>query len=440
MIVALVHDLFVILAAGLISGVVAKRLGSSMLVGYLLAGAVIGQGGLGLIGGTEGVEEIEYLARAGALLLLFAIGTEFSLEELLRLSRYFVVGGSLQMVLVAVPVAVTCMTCTLLDLSWQTSLLIAMATALSSTVLVFRALAEWGETASPPGRRAIGILLFQDVALVPLMLLIPLLTEGGGQRSGWAYLQLAFNSVLFVSAVLVLRKVFASWVLLLGALAAAFGYNFAEMWLRWFPNWRNTRASLYDRIVGGEGYYTHGPLVPLVSLLILVLLVRHTKVPVRPSRRTGGVVLSLSILLHLVSSLARVNFVSGFAFIGVLTGLVLMLWGWRALRRLWFPIAFLVFMVPLPEISIAQLNFRLKMLASDWGVALANLFGVIVERSGNQVFLEGDKTMVIANVCNGLRTLISVMAFGALYAYVCRLRGGWRLFLFAMSVPIAVVS
>ena len=58
-----------------------------------------------------------------------------------------------------------------MDVPWQTSLLIAAATALSSTVLVFRALSEWGETASPQGRRAIGILLFQDAALVPLMLL-----------------------------------------------------------------------------------------------------------------------------------------------------------------------------------------------------------------------------------------------------------------------------
>lgn len=207
MIVELVYDLFIILAAGLVSGVACRRLGVSMLVGYLLAGAVVGQGGLGLIAGD--VKEIEHLAHAGALLLLFAIGIEFSLEELFRLSRYFAVGGSIQMILVAVPVAIVC---ALFGLSWQTSLLIATATALSSTVLVFRALTEWGETASAQGRRAIGILLFQDVALVPLMLLLPLLTDDAVERPWWAYLLLGLNSVLFVAAVLVLRKVFASWV------------------------------------------------------------------------------------------------------------------------------------------------------------------------------------------------------------------------------------
>jgi len=205
-IVALVYDLFVILTVGLISGIVSKRLGFSMLVGYLLAGAVVGQGGFGLV--AEDAEEIEHLAHAGALLLLFAIGIEFSPEELVRLSRYFFVGGSVQMMLVATPVALACL---LFGVSWRSALLIAVATALSSTVLVFRALAEWGERASPSGRRAIGILLFQDVALVPLMLLVPLLVGKEGGPQVWAYLLLALNSVLFVAAVLVLRKVFARW-------------------------------------------------------------------------------------------------------------------------------------------------------------------------------------------------------------------------------------
>lgn len=207
MVVDLIQDLLIILAAGLISGVVCRQLGLSMLVGYLVAGAVVGQGGLGLI--AEDMEEIEHLARAGALLLLFAIGIEFSLEELGRLSRFFFVGGSIQMFLVAAPVGLACV---LFGVSWKSTLLIAAAIALSSTVLVYRALTEWGETASPQGRRAIGILLFQDVAFVPLMLLVPLLTGREHRLGIWAYLLLALNSVLFVAAVPVLRKVFARWM------------------------------------------------------------------------------------------------------------------------------------------------------------------------------------------------------------------------------------
>jgi len=230
------------------------------------------------------------------------------------------------------------------------------------------------------------------------------------------------------------------WALLALGLAAAYAYNVHEMWRRWFPAWRREGLGLYDRLMEGESYYTHAPLVPLVSLIMAILLIRHTRIPVRGRPLLGGVVLVGSLLVHLLSSLARVNFASGFTLIGVLAGLVLMLWGMAALRRLWFPIAFLFFMVPLPEVSIARFNFNLKMLAADTGVRFANVLGVVAERSGNQVFLQGDKQLVIANVCNGLRTLISLIAFGALYAYVCKLRGVWRGGLFAMSVPVAVVS
>ncbi len=180
--------------------------------------------------------------------------------------------------------------------------------------------------------------------------------------------------------------------------------------------------------------------MPLVSLVIVLLLVRHTKLAVRPRPGLGFAVLGVSLLGHLAASLARVNFASGFSLIGVLAGLVLVLWGAGALRRLWFPLALLAFMVPLPEVTISQMNFRLKLFAADAGVALANLAGIVAEQKGNEVLLLEGKKLVIANVCNGLRTLISLLAFGALYAYVCRLRGGWRLFMFAMSVPVAVVS
>jgi EpsI family protein len=232
-------------------------------------------------------------------------------------------------------------------------------------------------------------------------------------------------------------------ILILSGLVAAYAHTFTEMWIRWFPVWGRAGLGLYDQLVGGESYYTHGPLVPLVSLIVGLLLIRHTRISVRPNRIAGAVVLTASLLMHLAACLARVNFISAFSLIGVLAGLVLLFWGAGALRRLWFPLALLAFMVPLPEVMIANLNLWLKMRAADIGVGVANAIGVLVERSRdrpNEVLLDGNKTLVIANVCNGLRTIISLLAFGALYAYISRLRGLWRLGLFAMSIPVAVVS
>lgn len=236
------------------------------------------------------------------------------------------------------------------------------------------------------------------------------------------------------------RRTVVPWILLILALTAVFSHTFFEMWLRWFPAWGNSRLSLYDRLMEGEGYYTHGPIIPIVSLALIGLLVKILRIPLQPAPALGWTVTLGGIGLHLLASLARVNFVSGFAMVVVLAGIVLLLWGKTAFRRLWFPIVFLLFMVPLPEVFIADINFRLKMLAADWGVRLSHLLGVPVHRTGNIVLLPGDKKLVVANVCNGLRTLISLMAFGALYAYVCRLRGLWRLGLFVMTVPIAVIS
>lgn len=231
-------------------------------------------------------------------------------------------------------------------------------------------------------------------------------------------------------------------MLLLG-LVCNFGFNFFEMWLRWFPAWKRSDLDFYHRLIEGESYYTHGPLILLLCVLMTWLLVRYTKIEIRPCRWAkivGWCGFGAFMFVHLAACLARVNFVSGFALIGMLLSLIVLIWGWRALRRLWFVPVFMAFMVPLPEVTIAQVNFRLKMLAADTGVHLADFLGIVVFRDGNKVFIEGDKVLVIANVCNGLRTIISLLAFGAMYAYVCRLRGVWRWFLFFMAIPVALLS
>jgi monovalent cation:H+ antiporter-2, CPA2 family len=197
---SLIVQLLVILAAGLASGVVCKQINVSLLVGYLVVGSLIGSGGLQWV--DLGSHELKLLAEAGALLLLFSVGIEFSFEELLKLSRYFLVGGSVQMLLVAIPLTITAKVA---GLPWPGAVLAGFAGALSSTVLVFRALAEYGQSSSGHGRRAIGILLFQDVALVPLLLLVPLLTGEGERPTVATYLILATKSVLFVLGVWILQ-------------------------------------------------------------------------------------------------------------------------------------------------------------------------------------------------------------------------------------------
>ncbi len=197
-VVPIVGDLLIILTAGLVAGLICRRLGVSLLIGYLVVGSVIG--GLGLV--NDESPDLPHLAEAGALLLLFAVGIEFSPGELKRLGRFFLVGGPLQMLLVAVPLVLVTR---LFGFSWNAAILAGSAGALSSTVLVFRSLVELGQTATPHGRGAIGVLLFQDIALVPLLLLLPLLTGTGASPRLLDYAMLAVKVVFFLGIVVLAR-------------------------------------------------------------------------------------------------------------------------------------------------------------------------------------------------------------------------------------------
>ena len=205
---SLVYDLLIILAAGLVAGLICRQLRVSVLIGYLLVGVILGNGGLAWI--RDDQHEIEYLAEAGVFLLLFSIGLEFSLDELWRLGRHLVIGGTAQMLLVVLPIAGVLLG---YGYSWQAAALIAAAASFSSTVLVFKSLSEFGHSSQPHGRRAIGILLYQDAALIPLLLLIPMLTGTGNAAGPLDYVRLAISSILFVVSIVGLRRLIAKSII-----------------------------------------------------------------------------------------------------------------------------------------------------------------------------------------------------------------------------------
>src|SRR6056297_3909914 len=203
-----IQDLLIILAAGLVASLVCRQLRISVLMGYLIAGALLGGGVSGWV--LDQGHQLESFADAGVFLLLFSIGLEFSLDDLRRLGRNLFIGGAVQMLLVAVPVGGLLIW---QDVAWQPSVLIAAALAFSSTVLVFKALSEWGQSQKPHGQRAIGILLFQDAALVPLLLLVPLLTGTDETIGVRDYLRLAVVSVVFLFAVIAARHLLGVWLI-----------------------------------------------------------------------------------------------------------------------------------------------------------------------------------------------------------------------------------
>jgi len=162
------------------------------IIGYLLTGIVAGPSLLGVI---ESPHEIEFMAEIGIILLMFTIGLEFSLNHLIKIRNIVFFGGFIQLIFTA---GITALFARMYDMSWGAAFFIGFLTALSSTALVLKILQERGELTSNYGRTVVGILIFQDIILIPLILLTPLL---GGQTADIGAKLLGMGSkTLFIMA------------------------------------------------------------------------------------------------------------------------------------------------------------------------------------------------------------------------------------------------
>lgn len=167
------QDLVVIFAVAVVVVTALHRLKIPSIAGFILAGILVGPRGFGLI---DDVHQVEVLAETGVALLLFGIGLEISLERLRRLWWPVLVGGALQVGLTA---AATFAVCRLLGYPPNLALFIGFVIAISSTAIVLQGLEARGELDAPHGRLTLGILVFQDLSVVPMMLAIPLLSGLG---------------------------------------------------------------------------------------------------------------------------------------------------------------------------------------------------------------------------------------------------------------------
>lgn len=166
-----------------------RRIHLPPIIGYLLVGALFGPNALGLIPGGH---EIEFLAELGVVFLLFMIGLEVSLGHLLAMRRVLLGLGGLQVLLATLSTYVLALW---IGFSWQSALAIGGALSLSSTAIVIKQLQEQLEMHSRHGRKALGILLFQDLAVVPFLVVIPIL-GGGGESMGPALLLALGKAIL----------------------------------------------------------------------------------------------------------------------------------------------------------------------------------------------------------------------------------------------------
>ena len=167
----LLLNVFVFLMAGCVVVPLAQRFKLGSVLGYLIAGIIIGPFALGLIGEAE---KVMHFAEFGVVMMMFLIGMELEPAILWRLRKQIVGLGGLQVTLTALALMATGL---LLGHSWQASLAVGMALALSSTALVMQMLREKNLTHSVVGETSFAILLFQDIAVIPILIIIPLLAS-----------------------------------------------------------------------------------------------------------------------------------------------------------------------------------------------------------------------------------------------------------------------
>lgn len=171
------RDLVVVLGAAVVVVALLRPIRVPSIAGFIFTGVLAGPSGLRLVSNQGNVEA---LAETGVVLLLFGIGLELSLDRLKRVWRAALIGGSLQ---VFGTMAVTVAIAMAFGLELPSAVLLGFVVAVSSTAVVLRGLATRGELETPHGKVAVGILVFQDLCVIPMILAIPLLAGDGGSAA-----------------------------------------------------------------------------------------------------------------------------------------------------------------------------------------------------------------------------------------------------------------
>jgi CPA2 family monovalent cation:H+ antiporter-2 len=192
-------DFVIIFGAAIGINFLFHRLHIAPIVGYLIAGVLLGPSVLGV---TQDIALIEVLAQVGVILLLFLIGIEFSLAEIIRINRAVFVGGFLQVYLTTAAVLLISISA---GISIEKGIFIGILVAMSSTAIVFKVLSDRGEMDSPQGRLSSGILIFQDLSVVAVVLFLPML----GGNSGFSAFDMALN--VFWALSIVILIIIVSW-------------------------------------------------------------------------------------------------------------------------------------------------------------------------------------------------------------------------------------
>jgi exosortase len=201
--------------------------------------------------------------------------------------------------------------------------------------------------------------------------------------------------------------------------------------------YRHAFVKLVDDWVNDPNY-THGFVVPLASIWI-VWSMRRTLARTEVEPKTWGLlVIAFALLQLLAGTLGAENFVANSSLLVLLAGLTISIFGMCMLRHLLFPIAWLIFMIPLPAIIFYSITFPLQLLASRMASGLLDVLRITNLREGNVMYFS-HYTIGVVEACSGIRSLITLLAFAVLLGYIRSMRIWAQIVLAACTVPVALI-
>ncbi len=200
--------------------------------------------------------------------------------------------------------------------------------------------------------------------------------------------------------------------------------------------------TLYDLIVdwATDPNYSHGFLVPLISFYLIWSRRKELTETDKKPRPVGLAVVLLGLFLFAAGTAAAEYFTARLSFVIILFGLTWYLFGDQIIRKTWFAFFFLCFMIPIPYVAYYAVAFPLQLAATKITVGLLSAIGVGVVRQGNIIHLAGGHSLEVAEACSGMRSLVALLALGAIYAYWSQRQLAGKATLFLSTIPIAVFA
>ncbi|OIP40241.1 hypothetical protein AUJ95_04775, partial [Candidatus Desantisbacteria bacterium CG2_30_40_21] len=188
-----------------------------------------------------------------------------------------------------------------------------------------------------------------------------------------------------------------------------------------------------------DSNYSHGVLIPFVCLWIVWQMKDKLKDTVVCPARVGIWVIAAGLIIHVMALSVKVDFISALSMLMTIVGIILYLFGWKMMRVLVFPVGFLFFMIPFPDVFTIFLTYKLKIMATHGAVATINAIGIPCIAEGAKIILP-DTFLEVGAPCSGIRSLISLLALGALFAYLLNISIIRRMVVFLSTIPIALLS